>query len=327
MHLPRGLTFPGTHRSTHCLKLRKNLYGSRQAGRVWNQHLVNGLVNVLKFTQSNVDECVFYRGTTVLLIYVDHGILCGPSASEIKNIIAELSALFDVTDEGEIDAYLGVKIARSSSSDSIELTQPHVIQQILDDVGMKPNSKTKDKAAPSSTILRRDLDGDPFIEKWDYRSVVGKLNFLEKSTRPEIAYAVHQCARFASNPRQSHANAVKYLCRYLLATKDKGLILRPDSTKSFEVHVDCDFAGNWVREDAMNDPSTAKSRTGYIISYGGCPVVWASKLQTEVVLSSTESEFVGLSESLRIAIVMMNLLKEMQSFGIPISKTTPTVVL
>jgi hypothetical protein len=54
-------------------------------------------------------------------------------------------------------------------------------------------------------------------------------------------------------------------------------------------------------------------------------VIWASKLQTEVVLSSTESEYVGLSESLRVAIVMMNLLNEMKSFGIPISKTTPTV--
>jgi hypothetical protein len=62
-------------------------------------------------------------------------------------------------------------------------------------------SKTKDKAALSSTILRRDLDGSPFQEKWDYRRIIGKLNFLEKSTRPEIAYAVHQCARFASNPR------------------------------------------------------------------------------------------------------------------------------
>jgi hypothetical protein len=110
-----------------------------------------------------------------------------------------------------------------------------------------------------------------------------------------------------------------------MATKDKGLILLPDATKSLEVHVDCDFAGNWIKEDAMDDPSTAKSRTGYIVSYGGCPVIWASKLQTEVVLSSTESEYVGLSESLRVAIVMMNLLTEMQAFGIPISKTTPTV--
>jgi hypothetical protein len=312
------------HRSTHCLKLKKNLYGSKQAGRVWNQHLVDGLVNTMKFAQSKVDECVFYRGTTVLLMYVDDGILCGPSNSEIQEVIRELGELFNITDEGEIDTYLGVKITRPTK-DTIELTQPHLIQQILDDMGMKANTKMKDKAAPSSTILRRDLDGEPFNETWDYRSIIGKLNFLEKSTRPEIAYAVHQCVRFSSNPRQSHANAVKYLCRYLMSTKDKGLILRADPSKSFEVHVDCDFAGNWVREDARDDPSTAKSRTGYIISYGGCPVIWASKLQTEVVLSTTESEYVGLSESLRIAIVMMNLLAEMKSFGIPLAKTTPTV--
>jgi hypothetical protein len=86
---------------------------------------------------------------------------------------------------------------------------------------------------------------------------------------------------------------VKHLCRYLAATKDKGLILRADPSKSFEVHVDCNFAGNWVKEDAMNDSSTAKSRAGIVIGYGGCPVMWASRLQTKVVLSSTESEHVG----------------------------------
>jgi hypothetical protein len=74
---------------------------------------------------------------------------------------------------------------------------------------MKPNTKTKEKAAPSSTILRRDLNGKPFDEEWDYRSVLGKVNFLEKSSRPAIAYAVHQCARFSKNPKQSHANALK----------------------------------------------------------------------------------------------------------------------
>jgi hypothetical protein len=51
-----------------------------------------------------------------------------------------------------------------------------------------------------------------------------------------------------------------------MATKDKGLILCPDVSKSFEVHVDCHFAGKWVKGDAMSDPSTVKSRTGYVIS-------------------------------------------------------------
>ncbi len=323
MELPRGLIFEGIHRDTHCIKLVKNLYGQKQAGRVWNEHLVAGLVE-RGFIQSTVDECVFYKGKTILLVYVDDAILCGPSSKLIDDIITSLKEDFDVTDEGEIDDYLGVKVTRPTK-DTIELKQPHLIQQILDEVGILPQSKLKDKAAPSSTILRRDLDGAPMKEKWDYRRILGKLIFLEKSTRGESAYAVHQCARFSNNPKQSHANAVKYLCRYLLATKDKGMILKPDLSKSFEVHVDCDFAGNWVKEDAMNDPSTAKSRTGYIISYAGCPVVWASKLQTEVVLSTTESEYVGLSESLRMAIVMMNLLKEMKEHGVDIPSTTPTI--
>jgi hypothetical protein len=153
---------------------------------------------------------------------------------------------------------------------------------------------------------------------------------LESSTSSkrqlsEIAYAVHQCACFANNPRKLHTNAVKYLCRYLLATKDEGIICKPDISKSFEVHVDCDFAGNWVKEDAKNDPSTAKSRTGYINSYAGCPIVWASKLQIEVVLSTTESEYVGLSESLCIAIVMMNLLKDMKEHGVDLPKSTSVI--
>ena len=58
------------------------------------------------------------------------------------------------------------------------------------------------------------------------------------------------------------------------------------------------------------DPSTAKSRTGYVIMYGGCPVVWASKLQREVALSTTEAEYTALSESLREVISLMQLLEE-----------------
>jgi hypothetical protein len=123
MHLPWGLTFPGVHRKAHRLKLKKNLHdGSGQAGRVWNQHLDNGHVNNLKFKQSVIDKCVFYRGTTMRLIYVDDGILLGMSAGEIQTLIHQLGQLFNIADEGEIDAYLGVKISRPTS-DTIELKQ------------------------------------------------------------------------------------------------------------------------------------------------------------------------------------------------------------
>jgi hypothetical protein len=59
--------------------------------------------------------------------------------------------------------------------------------------------------------------------------VIGKLNYLEKSTRPDIAYAVHQCARFAANPKKEHGIAVKHIGRYLLDTQDKGITCTPNT--------------------------------------------------------------------------------------------------
>jgi hypothetical protein len=137
MELPHGLVFMGVDHSTHCVKLIKNLYGQKQAGRVWNDYL---LVKGLKdwgFFQSKVYECVFYKDKTILPVYVDDAILCGPSSKDIDDIIASLKEGFDVTDEGEIDDYLGVKVTQPTK-DTIELRQPHLIQQILDKVGMLP---------------------------------------------------------------------------------------------------------------------------------------------------------------------------------------------
>jgi hypothetical protein len=108
---------------------------------------------------------------------------------------------------------------------------------------------------------------------------------------------------------------VKYPCWYLLATKDKGIILLPVISKSFEVHVDCDFAGNWV----------PLLPAGHIISYAGCPIIWAFKLQIKMVLSTTKSECVGLLESIRIEIVMMNILKETKEQGVNLPKTMHVV--
>eukprot|EP00978_Attheya_sp_CCMP212_P007482 scaffold17327_cov67-Attheya_sp.AAC.6 len=90
--------------------------------------------------------------------------------------------------------------------------------------------------------------------------------------------------------------AVKQIGRYLLAI---GIILQPDANIGLEDWFDADFCGNWDRDYAIEDPTTARSRSGYVIRYCGCPVTWRSKLQTEVALSTTEAEYVALSHSLK----------------------------
>jgi hypothetical protein len=174
--------------------------------------------------------------------------------------------------------------------------------------------------APSSVILNNDEDREDFDESFHYRGMIGKLNLLEKSTPPDIAYAVHQAAWFAAEPKVSHGRAVRHLCQYLAGTKDKGLIIKPDLSKGFEVSVDADFCGLWNKETAPTNPSTARSRTGCAI----CLSSWFSRLQTEVAHSSTKAKYVALSQALRDTIPMMHLLKEASTKGIPISHTTLT---
>jgi hypothetical protein len=72
---------------------------------------------------------------------------------------------------------------------------------------------------------------------------------------------------------------VKRICRYLLGTRDKGLIFDPNED-SFDCWVDASHASEWSSSSAMNDPNTARSRMGYTICYAGCPMIWASKMQT-----------------------------------------------
>ena len=159
-----------------------------------------------------------------------------------------------------------------------------------------------------------------------YRSVVGRLNYLEKATRPDISFATHQCARFAAAPKKSHARVVRWLGCYLLHSRKKGMRFRADITRGLEVFVDASFAGNWDNKDAQTgDHDTARSQHGYIILYYGCPLVWKSQLQTEIALSSMESEYTGLSYALREAIPIMSLLDKMKECGFPVDQTKATV--
>ena len=104
----------------------------------------------------------------------------------------------------------------------------------------------------------------------------------------------------------------------------KEIVLRPDTNRGLECHVDADFAGNWDPKDTQNK-DTARSRHGYIISYAGCPLIWKSQLQTEITLSSTESEHTGLSYAMHEVIPIINLLKEMDSKGFPILEQKSTI--
>ncbi len=174
-----------------------------------------------------------------------------------------------------------------------------------------------------------------------YRAGVGELIWAMTTCRPDLAFASVKLSQSNSCPHKIHFHGLKQALKYLFTSKEDGIYFwqtsprmdlpegplppihsnkqdllldnRPEHDASVLLaYADSDFSGLWNKEFAPVDPSTAKSRSGWIIFYAGCPVSWASKLQSQVALSTTEAEYIAMSQALRDVIPVMNLLQEMR---------------
>jgi hypothetical protein len=293
----------------YALRLLRNMYGLKQAGHNWYKYLQDELT-AMGFRQSKVDKCLFIRPDCILLLYVDDCLVFSPEKSVLESVLSQLGNKFRITIEDEVSTYLGLEVSRTPENHLL-IKQPGLIDKVIALCGLEQESNQHH--IPADTILQPDLPGDgPRQFTWSYRQVIGMLNYIAASTRPDISFAVHQCARFSNDPKQSHELAVKRLVRYLKGSRDKGYILHPNGTHTIDCYVDADFAGAWTL-DSSHDPGSVKSRSGYIITYASCPRLWSSKLQTEIALSTTEAEYISLSQALRDLIPLRTIFKELSA--------------
>ena len=146
---------------------------------------------------------------------------------------------FTLTDQGDVNEYLGIKVVKAKDGKTMDLMQPHLINKIITSASLSSESKTHQ--TPAALILNKFKDSKTSSEKMDYRSVIGQMNYLAATTRPDIAFAIHQCARLCSDPRKPHYKALKHIAQYLAAMKTEGLTLQP-SKPIMECYVDADFA-------------------------------------------------------------------------------------
>lgn len=323
MEIPAGYKYEGSNSDQYVIRLKKNLYGLKQAAYNWNVMLTEGL-KANGFKQSKHDSCLFFKKDIVCCIYVDDTLFFSRDTNIIDKTINEMKDLnFNLTDEGQVEAFLGVKMTKHEDG-SIKMSQPALISTILKLVGIEEDTKDTKGSKPLSLPavnppLHRHTNGAERERSWSYRSAIGLLTYLARNTRPDIEFAVHQCARFQCGPKKAHENAVMRIARYLKGTSDQGLILRPDKTKlnSLDVYVDADFAGAYTSED-HEDPTNVKSRTGCVIHFANCPIHWFSRLQTEIALSTTEAEYMALSVAAREVLPLRELMLEITShFGLP----------
>ena len=181
MEFPQGFKVPGgVDRKAFVLKLHRNLYGQKQTRRVWYKYLHKRLITKAGFVQSKHDECLFFQGKVMYALYIDDSILGAPTRQELdKAIQAIKDAKLQITLEGDLADFLGVKIKRKNPKENI-FTQPHLIDDILNDLGLKHAKDGKETPAASSRILTRNDNGNDHDKSFHYRSVIGKIELSGK---------------------------------------------------------------------------------------------------------------------------------------------------
>lgn len=239
--------------------------------------------------------------------FVDDCAIAYKSKVHFDKLAADLKKYgFNFTVEASLSDFLGVKLSRHGDT-SFHMTQTTLIEKIIEYTGMTDSNGVYVPAEKKP--LGIDPEGDPHDAPWNYRSVTGMLMFLANNSRPDLCYSVSQCCRHNHNPKASHTKAVKKIVRYLVATKDKGTILTPSDSLNLDLYVDCDFAGLY-KSDPDREPTSAKSRMGYILFFSNCPLVVKSALLNEVGLSVCEVEYGSLSYATRTLLCVQRLVKE-----------------
>ncbi len=280
MRQPKGFE-DGTGR---VCKLKKSLYGLKQASRCWNQKF-SKFLEKFDFRTSTADNCVFISGPDkrkiILAIWVDDGLVVAHKIEDINRLINFMQKKFEIKAK-PLEYFLGLEIKQLENG-SIHVNQAAYATKVLAKFGMLNSNPV---STPADSSIQNFGLSDDVVTNFPYREAVGSLMYLAIATRPDISYAVGVVSRFLSNPKETHVNAVKRILKYLRGTIDYGIIFEKNHKQNILCYSDSDYA---------SDPETRRSTSGNVFMLGTSAISWASQRQKCVALSSTEAEFVAAS--------------------------------
>jgi hypothetical protein len=287
----------------HVCKLKKAIYGLRQAPRAWHDSLKTFVLSV-GFSTSLSDPSLFIyikQGVQAfLLVYVDDLLLTGNDTTFLQHFMTELSTKFSLKQLGFPHYFLGIELIPTKSG--LLLSQHGYIRELLDKFNMA-GAKSVHTPLCMSTPLKLN-DGSAPADSKLFRSIIGALQYITL-TRPDLSFAINKLSQFMHQPTQVHFQQLKRVLRYLKLTINHGLKLAKPSHLKLQAFTDADWGGNY-------DDKTSTS--AYIIYFGGNPVSWLSKRQKTVARSSTEVEYRSAANTTAEIMWLLNLLSEL---GVP----------
>ncbi|XP_020978111.1 uncharacterized protein LOC110271503 [Arachis ipaensis] len=264
-----------------CL-MASEVYGLKQAPRAWYERLSKFLIEK-GFRRGKVDTTLFImienKNILLVQVYVDDIIFGSTNESFCKFFSNLMQSEFEMSMMGELNFFLGLQIKQGKEGTFVGQTK--YCKELLKRFGMD-NAKAMDTPMSTTCYLDKDDQGKN-IDVKKYRGMIGSLLYLTAS-RPDIMFSVCMCARYQTNPKESHLSAVKRIMKYLLGTLNVGLWYPKGSTCDLIGYSDSDFAGCKLDR---------KSTSGTCHLLGNSLVSWHSKKQVSVALSTAEAEYVA----------------------------------
>ena len=290
-------------------QLKRSLYGLKQSPRMWNQTIDKFMLD-LKFQKCKTDHCIYVmrdiERVIFVALYVDDLVLASNDTELIAVTKAALSERFDMTDLGDLKYFLGMEVQQDHTSGTTSICQSKFAKDILEKFGMENSNPVKTPQEPGLKLKRsmcvNGCKHNETMANVPFRNAVGCLMYLMVGTRPDLAAAVGVLSQFSADPCPTHWQALKRVFRYIQGTRSYGIEYQATSNDKLHGYSDADWAG---------DIEDRRSTSGYAFELNNGCVSWRSKKQSTVALSSTEAEYMALTEAAQEAIWLKAFLCEL----------------
>lgn len=275
--------------SDKVLKLKKSLYGLKQSSKCWNDKINTYLISI-GFYRSENDYCLYIsdckNDKIYLLIYVDDIILSGVNLEKINKVKCQLMSEFKMKDKGILKHFLGLAIDYDREEGILKLNQSRYAESILKRFEME---NCKSSLVPIDPKLKLNVCTDPKnLTTKPFRELIGSLMYLMLGTRPDICFSVNFFSRFQDKATDEIWGYLKRVLRYLRGNTNVCLIYHRNQSKELCCYVDADWG---------NDTIDRKSITGFVFKLYNNTVMWCTRKQKCVSLSTTEAELIALCSS------------------------------
>lgn len=285
------------------LKLKKAIYGLKQSSRAWNQR-VDSYLEKMGFKRSQVEPCLYSKingsDKIYIALYVDDFFVFSNNVIETDKIKRELSSEFKIKDLGSVTQCLGMRVQVDKQKGIVTLDQEQYIEKLCKKFNVQNCKATYTPIEPKLNLNKSEHCNTQL----PYQELIGSMMYLAVLTRPDIVFAVNYLSQFNNCYSDEHWAYAKRILKYLKTTKHFCLTYTASGNNKLEAYVDADWASNILDR---------RSYTGFFFTLSGGCVSWETRKQVTVALSSTEAEYMGISECCKEAIYLRNLQYEITS--------------